>query len=401
MTKTGTRDKLPPVRFTDYHYRIEKENWPEEMFYRDLELENPDLINLPYYSAIRSSARERFDPAERMPRINVASAMSLRGDHELIVRQKVRVHPNHTEVTFMSHYLMTVRATLDRNLLTHPQHPWTPFGDRMAYRWVEKDGKPYAEIFIPGKNTKDADEPAQYFMTAFPAETILRYEPLMVLRFSGPEEPYTIVNKWFNEEYEVETNTDLPVPIMLEPPEHKRTGDNFTQTNMGFVWFPKDSDAAIEVELDKRVIKAYGYLKWLAKSKTITRKDAEKAAIRFSAPHDRLIDYIRMKREERLKAQAAAQQRIDSGKVIPMGASPELVQQQIPVPAPDPEVDIATRMEELKMYGQLVNPVPMIRSRRQKRAEKKATKALDKLNRVNEKAERKLKKKKAKSHKEK
>lgn len=66
-------------RFIPYNYHVNAEDWADELFFRELELENPDLTDLPFYSALRTTHREKSDPAERLPRIDVAYALNFSG----------------------------------------------------------------------------------------------------------------------------------------------------------------------------------------------------------------------------------------------------------------------------------------------------------------------------------
>lgn len=70
--KKSTRDV---ERFVPYSYNIGPEAWPEENFYRDLEFGNPELLDIPYYRALRASMREKIDPAERTPRMNLGKLL--------------------------------------------------------------------------------------------------------------------------------------------------------------------------------------------------------------------------------------------------------------------------------------------------------------------------------------
>lgn len=66
-------------RFIPYNYHVNAEDWADELFFRELELENPDLVDLPFYNALRTTHREKSDQAERLPRIDVAYALNFTG----------------------------------------------------------------------------------------------------------------------------------------------------------------------------------------------------------------------------------------------------------------------------------------------------------------------------------
>lgn len=66
------RDKERSIK---YSYSVPNEDWATEMFFRELEFGSPELLNLEYYRAIRSMVREKADPSERVPRIDLATLL--------------------------------------------------------------------------------------------------------------------------------------------------------------------------------------------------------------------------------------------------------------------------------------------------------------------------------------
>jgi hypothetical protein len=62
------RDKERSIK---YSYSVPAEEWATEMFLRDLEFGNPELLENEYYRSIRATMREKADPSERVPRIDL------------------------------------------------------------------------------------------------------------------------------------------------------------------------------------------------------------------------------------------------------------------------------------------------------------------------------------------
>lgn len=62
------RDKERSIK---YSYSVPAEEWATEMFLRELEFGNPELLENEYYRSIRATMREKADPSERVPRIDL------------------------------------------------------------------------------------------------------------------------------------------------------------------------------------------------------------------------------------------------------------------------------------------------------------------------------------------
>ena len=228
-------------KFIPYNYRIEKEQWVEEMFYRDLEFENPDLINIPYYNAMRTSARERFDSAERLPRIDIASAMRFRGAQEIMVAKPMRVHPNHTQMDYLSYLLKSTNIILDRSLLSHAGHGWKPYYDGIYRYNIDNGDSTRLALEIITRTSHYTREKVN--------RIILRYSPLIVATFSDPDKPYDIIDKSTGE-----TFTAFPVPMIKDgieqypPPMPVSVRGHFRVT---FNHVDKRSGKKISLETDK------------------------------------------------------------------------------------------------------------------------------------------------------
>ena len=61
--------------FIQHDYEVPRQLWAMEELYRELEIENPELRNNPYYVRLRRSFREFSDPHERTPRISISSSL--------------------------------------------------------------------------------------------------------------------------------------------------------------------------------------------------------------------------------------------------------------------------------------------------------------------------------------
>ena len=190
-------------KFIPYNYRIEREQWAEEMFYRDLEFENPDLINIPYYNSMRTSARERFDTAERLPRIDIASAMRFRGAQEITMSKPMRTHPDHTQLNYLSYLLKPTNVILDRSLLSHAGHGWKPYHDGIYRYNVDNGDSTRLALEIITRTSHYTREKVN--------RIVLRYSPLIVATFSDPYGPYEIEDKITGEKF-----TAFPLPLIKD-----------------------------------------------------------------------------------------------------------------------------------------------------------------------------------------
>ena len=69
---TPIRDKERSIK---YSYSVPSEDWATEIFFRELEFGSPELLDLEYYRAIRSAYREKSDPSERVPRLDLVTLL--------------------------------------------------------------------------------------------------------------------------------------------------------------------------------------------------------------------------------------------------------------------------------------------------------------------------------------
>lgn len=66
------RDKERSIK---YSYSVPSEDWATEMFFRELEFGSPELLDIEYYRALRSATREKADPSERVPRLDLVTLL--------------------------------------------------------------------------------------------------------------------------------------------------------------------------------------------------------------------------------------------------------------------------------------------------------------------------------------
>jgi len=99
-TKSGS-EHGEPRKFIPYHYSIPEGEWSAEMFFRELETENPNLLNIPYYASIRKTLREKADPSERLPRIPIAQIMGYEPHNKTVKVMTVDRSGEFTSVTSM------------------------------------------------------------------------------------------------------------------------------------------------------------------------------------------------------------------------------------------------------------------------------------------------------------
>jgi hypothetical protein len=66
-------------------------DWAIEQFFRDMEFGNPELLQNDYYMALRSTMREKADPSEREPRVDLVSLLDNSGKPKLSDASSVQI----------------------------------------------------------------------------------------------------------------------------------------------------------------------------------------------------------------------------------------------------------------------------------------------------------------------
>lgn len=290
-----------PRKFVKYHYRIEKDQWAEEMFFRELEFENPGLMEIPYYNAMRTSARERFDAAERLPRIDVASALRFRADKELIVARKTPVHKDHSEVNILTLLTFSIAPVLPKKPLSE-HNRWKVTGSG-GYRYIRRDGGRLDLEYFDVKPGIEKGKPLALYgptlITYCNRQRVLLTKPLVTAEFEDPEGPYII--SMGNEKYEViPENTLIPLSpgelngeaTIKADPEGVRVGFRFLVFGSGN---PFLGAMALTYE---RVVAAYDSLVEESKSGKIGIKEINMAATVHDVPVIALYRYIAKRRAE-------------------------------------------------------------------------------------------------------
>jgi len=74
----GKEQKGPPRKAINHPYRVPQSAWGHEELFRELEFENSNLSDLPYYNRLRGSFREFSDEGERLPRISIYNTLKER-----------------------------------------------------------------------------------------------------------------------------------------------------------------------------------------------------------------------------------------------------------------------------------------------------------------------------------
>ena len=80
---TEEKPKKDANRFIKYTYSMSDSDWAIEQFFRDMEFGNPELLQNDYYMALRSTMREKADPSEREPRVDLVSLLDNSGKPKL------------------------------------------------------------------------------------------------------------------------------------------------------------------------------------------------------------------------------------------------------------------------------------------------------------------------------
>ena len=301
----------PPYKFIPHNYRIEREQWGEELFYRDLEFENPDLINIPYYNAMRTSARERFDPSERLPRLDVASIMKFRGVNDLVVKRPIPIHNLHTPMNYMSYLISSPKPVLDRTLISHKKGEGWRVYPQGAYRY--------------GKNTMNPDMLNLEIIDKVNGRRevrncnriILRYSPLIVASFTDPAGEYTISDKVNGEDFSTEVlpimkngEEQYPPPVPVSIRGHFRVTLNLRKLPKGrWIAIPAETDQTREYKRNNPSLTenagttlievAYRDLKTLNEQRTVTLNDVQITADTYQIPVNDLMDYLKKRKSEK------------------------------------------------------------------------------------------------------
>ncbi len=322
-----------PQKFISYNYRIEREQWAEELFYRDLEFENPGLASIPYYNAMRTSARERFDPAERLPRIDIASVMRFRGARELIIQKPMRVHDQHTGISYMSYLVDSPKAILDRTMLSKPGNGWRMFPEGV-YRYNKTTENP--EIL----NLEIISKKMGHFFRNKCNRIILRYSPLIVADFTDPDGPYRISDKVSGEEFSAAVIPLLeygaeqaPPPVPVSARGHFSVTMNKRKNQKG-KWIslsiPLENDASreyrkmamMENAREKLMEAAYDQLSEQNRYKTVLLADVQMISNIYRVPLNALLNYLNKKKVPEAIGEPAKEP--ENNESVPKNAIPEL-----------------------------------------------------------------------------
>ena len=201
-------------KLLDYNYTIPPEEWPTEMFFRDMEFENPGLLEIPYYRQLRASFREKSDTSERLPLIDVAGALSPRYRKKYSVAPDI---PESSQKTRLSSVLLDVRSI-------YPVVPrsagstgggWRDLGGtgNGALRFVpENDGTSFSRMVV------DRELITTLFCNLF----VLRYDPLIIARWVDPHSNiYEIIDyRDPNDPRYVRADKSFPIPLGMAPTWH-------------------------------------------------------------------------------------------------------------------------------------------------------------------------------------
>lgn len=306
MSKPQSND-AEPRKFVKYHYRIEKDQWNDEMFFRELEFENPGLMDIPYYNAMRTSARERFDPAERLPRIDVASALRFRAEKELIVAMKPPVHQDHSEVNILTLLTFSITPVVPRKPISQ-QKRWKVTGTG-GYRYIRRDGGKLDLEYIDVKPGIEKGKPLALYGPTTVANVnrprVLLSKPLVTAEFDDPDGPYTV--RIGDNSYEViPENSLIPIkPGELSGEATIRLEPVGVRVGIRFLVFGEGNPFLGPLnETYERVVAAYESLVEESRSAKIGVKEINHAALVHDVPVIALYNYISKRRAERERREA-------------------------------------------------------------------------------------------------
>ncbi|PYB68149.1 hypothetical protein DMB44_05360 [Thermoplasma sp. Kam2015] len=106
--KTG-RDYYP----RSFPYRVPQERWGDELFFRDLEFENPGLKDNSYYDMKRKSVIEREDPSSKFTFPSISDLLD--DTVEAVVVRIPPQHPDHTEIRAMEEIMTPMFFKVAKN----------------------------------------------------------------------------------------------------------------------------------------------------------------------------------------------------------------------------------------------------------------------------------------------
>ena len=232
-------------KLLDYNYVIPPEEWPTEMFFRDMEFENPGLLEIPYYKQLRASFREKSDTSERLPLIDVAGALSPRYRKKYSVAQEI---PHSSQTTRLSSVLLDIRSI-------YPVLPRNTGGAGGGWRALSETGNGALRFMRGNDGVSFSCMVADGSITTIPLCNlfILRYDPLITARWIDPySDIYEIIDYRFpNEPSYIEANeTSLPIPLSSAPIWHVRQDPpivNNHRIRFGYVSIPRDHPLLAEI----------------------------------------------------------------------------------------------------------------------------------------------------------
>ena len=172
--------------FIQHDYEVPRQLWAMEELYRELEIENPELRNNPYYVRLRRSFREFSDPHERTPRISISSSLlgSLKTNTGAPIRP-IRMSPQRTKLDYIYRIVERYPRIFTDNLkdvfrpLTNPVRI-----SATGIPYIEREGSagPIRYYYFIGKS-----KPVRLW-----DEGILRLYPQMEYSYDPEQGTYTI-----------------------------------------------------------------------------------------------------------------------------------------------------------------------------------------------------------------
>ena len=226
MPNNGEEVKKPDAikgktnRFIPYHYSVQEQEWPNEMFFRELEIENPNLMNIPYYTALRSSLREKADSNERMTNIPVSQILNFQPRQKPLINEYFQRAGNYTLITPLEMRLSVLHLFLEQPKSSGEK--WligagNPIGVSF-YRYIHKKGKISREYYL-NKRDKTNKIVGKMVYENDCNHFILRLDPLILAWFDDPRgNVYTVMNYNTKERYQC-TNLNALLPVNLGIPQ--------------------------------------------------------------------------------------------------------------------------------------------------------------------------------------
>lgn len=285
-----------PEKPIDYYFNVEPQDWGLELFFREIEQENPQLFDLPYYSGLRKSFREKTDRAERMPLIDLENAMGPRYKPVVLETPPPQMFPAHTQLAVMYLSGSPLSPVIELDKISR-REGWSLLGNTEAFIAVKFEP---VNRFRRAYNRLVVTEQGKYVekLTNF---YILRFNPLIIARWFDPTNSYWEVTNYETGEvgYFDTTGADVPVPFQYAFRSTLQSVSQFAKmitpfVRNGFVWNAEEAPELVDILRERKIQGALSEFYEIQQKYTmpLTEEHLEKIAEKHSITILELSDAI-------------------------------------------------------------------------------------------------------------